>query len=107
MALLTAEFATEQALERLRLAVKTGRSAEVVQWAQVAATAVHEIADVADIPDPDADTVVRIQNRVTDCLDSMTQADRDGDTEGTLYRGDLVGDAAANFAVFLKEHTIR
>lgn len=100
--MLTAEFATERALDSLRQAIKVDRTAEIVTWANNAVEAVMEIAGLVAVADEDADTFATIRDSVTNCLDSMTSADRDDDVEGVLSRGELVGDAVANFASFLK-----
>jgi hypothetical protein len=102
MALLTAAFATEQAVGRLRRAVKLGRSVEIAEWANHAATAVKEVAELVTLPDDDADTAVTIQASVAGCLNTMTRAGQADDTDGVLNAGELVGDAVAKYAAFLK-----
>lgn len=102
MALLTAAFATEQAVERLRRAVKLGRTAEITEWANHAAFAVAEVAELVTLPDDEADTAVAIQASVAGCLSAVTRAVQADDTNGVLNAGELVGDAVANYAAFLK-----
>src|SRR3954467_4017794 len=50
MALLTADFATEQALASLRQAVNGGRTTNIAQWAALATEAVMEAARLVDVP---------------------------------------------------------
>jgi len=102
MALLTAEFATEQAVQRLRREIKVGRIAETIECANHAATAVQEIADLVTLSPEDAHTSVTVQASVTGCLDAMTRAAQADDADGVLNAGELVGDAVVNYAAFLK-----
>jgi hypothetical protein len=102
LALLTAEFATEQAVERLRRKFKLSRTVEIIECANHAATAVQEIADLVTLPDDDADTGVTVRASVNGCLDAMTRAAQADDAGGVLNAGELVGDAVANYAAFLK-----
>ncbi|HEY3690467.1 MAG TPA: hypothetical protein VGL46_09205 [Pseudonocardiaceae bacterium] len=107
MARLTAEYATERAQASLRNVIKLGRTADIVQWATLAATAVMEAADLAAVPSEDAGTVTMLRGSVTECLRSLTKAGLGGDTDGVLSRGELVGDAVANLAVFLGRYDAR
>ncbi|UJW28886.1 hypothetical protein L3Q67_27000 [Saccharothrix sp. AJ9571] len=102
MTLLTAEFATERALASLRQATKAGRSTDIAQWALLAAEAVMETARLVEVPEESASSFATIRDSVTTCLDSMTRAVETDDAEGVVSRGELVGDAVANFAVFLE-----
>ncbi|GAA1940362.1 hypothetical protein [Amycolatopsis minnesotensis] len=103
MAVLTAEFATERALESLRQAVKVGRTAEIVTWANNAVEAVMEVADLVTIPDEGTSTFATVRDSVINRLDSMTSANGANDAEGVLSRGELVADAVTNLASLLKE----
>ncbi|SFW88339.1 hypothetical protein SAMN04489730_6929 [Amycolatopsis australiensis] len=103
MALLTAEFATEQALASLRQAVTGGLITEIAQWAALATEAVMEAARLVDVPGESAASCTTIRDSVISCLDAMTTAVEADDADGVVTRGELVGDAVANFAVFLKE----
>jgi hypothetical protein len=102
MAVLTADFATEQAVERLRRAIKLGQTVEIIKCANHAATAVKEVADLVTLPDEDADTSVTVHANVTGCLNAMTHAEQAGDADGVLSAAELVGDAVVNYAAFLK-----
>jgi hypothetical protein len=102
IALLTAEFATEQALASLRQAVRDCRITDVAQWAAVATEAVMEAARLVEVPGESAESFTPIQDSVINCLDAMTAAVEADDADGVVSRGELVGDAVANFAVFLK-----
>jgi hypothetical protein len=102
MALLTAEFATERALESLRQAIKVGRTSDVAQWAALAAEAAMEAATLVEVPGESDGTFATIRDSVTHCLDSMARAVEADDAVGVVSRGELVGNAVANFAAFLK-----
>jgi hypothetical protein len=102
MALLTAQFATEQALASLRQAVRGGRTTDIAQWAALATEAVMEAASLVLIPGESAGAFATIRDSVIDCLDATTKAVEAGSTEDVVSRGELVGDAVANFAVLLE-----
>ncbi|MCU1687741.1 MAG: hypothetical protein JWQ81_8480 [Amycolatopsis sp.] len=106
MAILTAEFATEQALERLRRAVKVGRTADIVECANYAADAVTELAGVVPAL-VDADTSAEISKGLAGCRAALERAEQAEDPEGVLGMGELLGDAVANFASFLKRDVSR
>ncbi|MBE8519432.1 hypothetical protein ILP97_18285 [Amycolatopsis sp. H6(2020)] len=102
MALLTADFATERALASLRQAVRGGRTTDIAQWAVLATEAVMEAARLVEVPGESADSFTTIRDSVIDALDVMAKAVEADDAEDVVSRGELVGDAVANFAVFLK-----
>ena len=101
MALLTAQFATEQALSSLRQAVRDGRTTDTAQWAALATEAVMEAARLVEVPAESAGAFMTIRDSVIDCLDSMTAAVEADNAYAVVSRGELVGDAVANFAAFL------
>ncbi|OXM61390.1 hypothetical protein CF165_38610 [Amycolatopsis vastitatis] len=102
MALLTAEFATEQALVSLRQAVRDGRTADIAQWAALATEAVMEAVRLVEVPAESAGAFTTSRDLVINALDVMAKAVEADDADGVVSRGELVGDAVANFAVFLK-----
>ncbi|WP_143268837.1 hypothetical protein [Amycolatopsis vastitatis] len=63
MALLTAQFATEQALASLRQAVTGGRITDIAQWAALATEAVMETARLAEVPVESAGAFTTIRAR--------------------------------------------
>jgi hypothetical protein len=107
MAVLTADFATEQALRRLRQAIRLGRTIEIIDCANCAVTAVAEIADLVTLPSDDAETSVMIQTSVTRCLGVMSRAAQADDADGILSAAELVNDAVVNYAAFLKRGETR
>ncbi|MEU4524590.1 hypothetical protein AB0F52_38445 [Amycolatopsis sp. NPDC024027] len=102
MALLTADFATEQALASLRQAIRGGRTADTARWAALATEAVMEAARLVEVPGESAGAFTTIRDSVINALDVMAKAVEADDADGVVSRGELVGDAVANFAVFLK-----
>jgi hypothetical protein len=84
MALLTAEFATEQAVERLRRVIKLGRIVEIIECANHVATAVQQVADLVTISDEDVHAAVTVQTSVTGCLSAMSRAVQADDADGVV-----------------------
>jgi hypothetical protein len=101
MALLTAQFATEQALASLRQAVRGGRTTDTARWAALATEAVMEAARLVEVPAESAGAFTTIRDSVINALDVMAKAVEADDADGVVSRGALVGDAVANFAAFL------
>jgi hypothetical protein len=64
IALLTAEFATEQALASLQQAIKDGGTADIAQWAALATAAVMEAAGLVEVPGESAGAFTTIQGSV-------------------------------------------
>jgi hypothetical protein len=75
---------------------------DIVQWAAPAAEAAMAAARLVEVPGASANSFTTIRDSVTNCLDLMTRAVEVDDAEGLLSRGELVGDAVANFAALLK-----
>jgi hypothetical protein len=102
MALLTAQFATEQALASLRQAIRSGRITDIARWAPLATEAVMEAARLVEVPGKSAGAFTAIRDSVINALDVMAKAVDADDADGVLSCGELVEDAVANFAAFLK-----
>ncbi len=57
---------------------------------------------VVEVPGASACAFTTIRDSVINALIAMTKAVEAGDADGVLSRGELAGDAVANFAAFLK-----
>lgn len=96
MALLTADFATEQALMSLRQAVRDGRNANIAQRAALAAEGVMEAAGLVEVPGDNASGFMTIRDSVINALDVMAKAVEADDADGVMSCGELIADAVAN-----------
>ncbi|UUV32346.1 hypothetical protein NQK81_02510 [Amycolatopsis roodepoortensis] len=100
LAVRTERFATEQAVELLRQAIKLGRSDQIAAGVNAAIESVHHLAHLAAAP-PDDTTSARLRAQVHECQNSFQRAHLQGDTDGVIGRGELVGDAVMNYAIHL------
>ena len=60
-----------------------------------------EAARLVEVPAESAESFTTIQDAVINALDAMAKAVEADDAGGVVSRGELVGDAVANFAAFL------
>ncbi|MDQ7809375.1 hypothetical protein Q5425_37095 [Amycolatopsis sp. A133] len=76
MALLTAQFAIEQALASLLQAIRGGRTTDIAQWAALATEAVMEAARLVEVPAESAGAFTTIRDSVINALDVMATGRR-------------------------------
>ncbi|WP_037306961.1 hypothetical protein [Amycolatopsis orientalis] len=93
-------FATEQAVHLLRQAIKLGDTARIAAGVTAAIDAVHHLATLVIAPPGDT-TSTQLRTQLHNCQTSFHKAHQQGDTDGVIGRGELMGDAVMNYAIFL------
>ncbi|RSM80476.1 hypothetical protein DL991_10120 [Amycolatopsis sp. WAC 01375] len=93
-------FATEQAVHLLRQAIKFGDTDQIAAGVTAAIDSVHHLATLATAP-PGSTTSTQLRTQLDECQTSFHEAHQQGDTDGVIGRGELVGDAVMNYAIYL------
>ncbi|OXM50250.1 hypothetical protein CFP71_27845 [Amycolatopsis thailandensis] len=100
LAVHTERFATEQAVKHLREVIKLGRTADIAAGVNTAIDAVQHLATLTT-SSPDDTTSARLQAVLNERQGAFQRAHQQGDVDGVIGRGELVGDAVMNYATFL------
>ncbi|KFZ80847.1 hypothetical protein ED92_11035 [Amycolatopsis sp. MJM2582] len=93
-------FATEQAVDGLRQAIKRGDTDQIAAGVTGAIDAVHHLATMA-AASPDDTTSTHLRAQLHRCQTSFQEAYQQDDTDGIIGHGELVGDAVMNYAILL------
>lgn len=100
LAIRTERFATEQAVQHLLHAIKLGHVDHIAAGVKTAIASVQHLSTLTT-PPPGDTTSARLQAGLRECQDAFHRAHRQGDVDGVIGRGELVGDAVMNYAIFL------
>lgn len=100
LAIRTERFATEQAVQHLLHAIKLGHVEGIAAGVKTAIDSVQHLATLTT-PPPDDTTSARLQAVLRGCQHAFHRAHQQGDVDGAIGRGELVGDAIMNYAIYL------